>query len=682
MLRTLESRNRRGERHPARRLGSLIAALVVAGAVAALATVTAAGSATTFTPVADTYVDASQPGASFGADTQLRADDSPVVRAYLRFDPQNIGGAVATATLRLWANSTHSKGYTLWGVANTSWGETTLTAANAPPLAASPTGTSGPYAAGSWTQVDVTSLVTGPGPVSFGLTIPSSGATSLGSRESGAHAPQLVIETAASADTQPPTAPTSLRTTSVGATSVALAWTASTDNVGVTGYRVFRGATQIGTPTDTTFTDTGLTPATAYSYTVRAVDAAGNPSAASSALAVTTAAAGGDSQAPSVPTGLRTTSVGSTTVTLAWTASTDNVGVTGYRVFRGATQVGTPTGTSFTDTGLTASTTFSYTVRAADAAGNVSGASAALPVTTAPATSTSDPVIAAAGDIACDPLNPNFKAGAGTSSNCKQKATSDLLAGAGLAAVLPLGDNQYWCGSLAAFQKSYDLSWGRLKSITRPAVGNHEYVTSGSSSSSPTTGCDSSNTNAVGYFKYFGSAGAGVNGKGYYSYDIGRWHLIALNAECGPAGGCGTTSAQGKWLAADLAAHKNTCTLAYWHEPLFSSGGRASSKVLPFWQLLQPAGVDVVLNGHDHIYERFAPQTSSGAAAANGIREFIVGTGGANHTGLTTTARNSVVRNASTYGVLKLTLHPTSYDWKFVPISGGAFGDSGTGTCH
>jgi hypothetical protein len=304
-------------------------------------------------------------------------------------------------------------------------------------------------------------------------------------------------------------------------------------------------------------------------------------------------------------------------------------------------------------------------------------------VTTSAGSSGGDPVIAAAGDIACDPAAQNFKGGQGSGSSCRQKATSDLLVAAKPAAVLLLGDNQYWCGSLQAFQGSYDASWGRLKSITRPAVGNHEYVTSGSSASFTPTGCNSSNAGAAGYFKYFGSAAAGVNGQGYYSYDVGAWHLIALNAECGfVTGACSASGAQGKWLANDLATHKNRCTLAYWHEPLFSSGGRATSKVLPFWQLLAAAGVDVVLNGHDHIYERFAPQTPGGAANPDGIREFIAGTGGSGHTGIGTAARNSVVRNSSTYGILKLTLHPASYDWSFVPISGGGFTDSGTGTCH
>jgi hypothetical protein len=288
----------------------------------------------------------------------------------------------------------------------------------------------------------------------------------------------------------------------------------------------------------------------------------------------------------------------------------------------------------------------------------------------------SDPVIAAAGDIACDPTNSSFNNGNGTSGSCRPKYTSDLLVNAGLTAVLALGDNQYYCGGYQAFLQSYDLSWGRVKSITHPAVGNHEYLTSGG------TDCTTANTGAAGYFNYFGSA-AGSPSQGYYSFDVGTWHLIALNSNCSSAGGCGSTSPQGQWLAADLAAHTNFCTLAYWHIPLYSSGGRASSNTQSIWQTLYNNNVDVILNGHDHIYERFAPQTPNATVdTARGIREFIIGSGGANHTSLATIAANSEVRNVDTFGILKLTLHPTSYDWQFVPEAGKTFTDTGTGNCH
>jgi hypothetical protein len=284
-----------------------------------------------------------------------------------------------------------------------------------------------------------------------------------------------------------------------------------------------------------------------------------------------------------------------------------------------------------------------------------------------------DFVIAAAGDIACDPVNDG--------GPCQEGDTSNLmLAMPRLDAVLALGDNAYYCGSLASYRGSFDRTWGRLKSILRPTTGNHEYLTNGGTGAA--SGCDASNAGARGYYGYFGKAG-GAAGQGYYSFDLGNWHLIALNSQCGGAGGCSSGSAQDSWLKADLQANAHKCILAYWHIPLFSSGGRANPNTLPFWERLYAAGADVILTGHDHIYERFAPQSPSGALdRTRGIRQFVVGTGGANHTSLAVRVPNSEVYNVDTFGVLKMTLHPHGYDWQFVPVPRKSFTDSGSGTCH
>ena len=274
---------------------------------------------------------------------------------------------------------------------------------------------------------------------------------------------------------------------------------------------------------------------------------------------------------------------------------------------------------------------------------------------------TTDPVIGVAGDISCPP------AYSASATRCQQLATSDLLLGMNPVAVLTLGDNQYETGMLSEFQQVYSPTWGRLLDRTFPVPGNHEYDTPGAS----------------GYFSYFG-ARAGDPAKGYYSFDAGAWHVIALNSECSSVGGCQPGSPQETWLRADLAAHPAACTLAYWHKPRFSSGGRhpSSAAFQPLWQALYDAHADVVLSGHAHDYERFAPQAPDGAADdVRGIRQFVVGTGGRNLQILGALQPNSEVLQNTSFGVLKLVLHPTSYDWQFLPTPGGTFTDSGSRAC-
>jgi hypothetical protein len=236
----------------------------------------------------------------------------------------------------------------------------------------------------------------------------------------------------------------------------------------------------------------------------------------------------------------------------------------------------------------------------------------------------------------------------------------------GANAVFALGDNQYEEGTPNQFMKSYDLSWGWYKAITYPVPGNHEYRVPG----------------IADYYSYFGER-AGEPAKGYYSFDLGDWHIVALNSNCADVG-CEAGSEQEMWLRADLAAHPNTCTLAFWHHPLFSSGNHGNSPVVAdLWRALSDARVDLLLVGHDHHYERFAPQTAESVVDyETGVRQFLVGTGGKNHYGLATAEPNSEVRNASTHGVLKLELYAGGYDWAFVPEAGATFTDAGSATCR
>jgi Big-like domain-containing protein/calcineurin-like phosphoesterase family protein len=261
--------------------------------------------------------------------------------------------------------------------------------------------------------------------------------------------------------------------------------------------------------------------------------------------------------------------------------------------------------------------------------------------------------------------------GAGDIASCQSggdEATANLLDGIA-GTVFTLGDNVYDNGTETEFANCYGPSWGRHISRTFPSPGNHDYNTTG----------------ATGYYGYFDEA-AGDPAKGYYSYNLGDWHIIVLNSNLSCAViSCAADSPQVAWLRADLAANPRACTLAYWHHPRFNSGASHGNNtaVGPFWDVLYELNVDVILNGHEHVYERFAPQTPGAVAdPARGIRQFTVGTGGRSHYTFGTIQPNSEVRNGNTYGVLKLTLNANGYDWQFVPVAGASFTDAGTGTCH
>jgi hypothetical protein len=287
----------------------------------------------------------------------------------------------------------------------------------------------------------------------------------------------------------------------------------------------------------------------------------------------------------------------------------------------------------------------------------------------------SDPVVVAGGDVACATDDPSYNGGAGTATACHQKATAALIGQVNPAAVLDLGDSQYNSGSLTQYNASYGPSWGAYKSRTRPTVGNHDYGQSG----------------AAGYFTYFGNnatplqPGCTKSCNGWYSFDVGSWHIVNINAECtrtNGGAGCASGSPQDKWLEADLAAHPNKCTLVFGHRPRWSSNSFASPDIAPLIDDMYAAGVDLYVAGHSHAYERFASQNPAGQADANGVRQFVVGTGGENFSGFGTVVANSQLRKSKAFGVVKLTLHAGSYDWSFVSDPSTPFADSGTGTCH
>ena len=247
----------------------------------------------------------------------------------------------------------------------------------------------------------------------------------------------------------------------------------------------------------------------------------------------------------------------------------------------------------------------------------------------------------------------------GDIGNCEGEADDAV---ANLASRLPgtialLGDIAYEDGSARDYQACFAPAWSPMRDRLHPAPGNHEYQS----------------RDAAPYFEFFGAA-AGTPGDGWYSYDVGTWHVVSLNSNCGDVD-CGEGSAQLDWLVADLADHSTECTLAYWHHPRYSSGRHGSTKAMgPIWQALSDAGADVVLSGHDHTYER---------VLADGMREFVVGTGGKSHYPFKKDPLpQTEVRSDSSYGLLWLDLHAGSYEWKFLPVEGGGFTDSGADDCH
>jgi hypothetical protein len=287
----------------------------------------------------------------------------------------------------------------------------------------------------------------------------------------------------------------------------------------------------------------------------------------------------------------------------------------------------------------------------------------------------SDPMIVVAGDIACTAGK------AATATSCQQQATSDLAISLHPDAVLPLGDDQYELGSLSDYQTMYDPSWGRLNAISHPVPGNHEYGY---------IGTDVEPTGGTGYFTYFGdrshplAPGCTTLCTSWYSYNIGSWHLIALDSQCGVVGGCNPGNPQYQWLLSDLNATTSKCVLAYWHIPLYSSSQDHQPDMQSIYKLLYTKGADVVLTGHAHFYERFDPQDGLGNAdPAAGVAQFIVGSGGRNFFSIRPTpAANSAARIANTFGVLQMSLSNGSYSWNFVPSNTGGLTDSGAASCH
>ena len=554
--------------------------LAVAGIVALLAGLstpaTASAATLSFVPIADAQVNSGNVNGNYGTLATIRTREGsgstsdPTYRSFLRFDISGVSGqTVSSVTLRLFVTDASPNGQGVHRVASTTWGESSVTYANAPAIDAAAMATAPVPTAGAYRDIALpASAITGNGPVSFALKSVGNNSAMFSSGESS-NPPRLVIVT---------------------------------------------GGTPTPTPTPTPTSPPAGVPVGAFSA---------NPTSGMAPLTVTFT-----DQSTNGPT--------------SWSWNFGDPG----------------SGSQNTSSARNPSHTFasagSYTVTLTPRNGSGAGSPVTHPISVTTPGGSGDPVLVGAGDIA-------------DCSRTQDEATATLLDGIS-GTVFTAGDNVYENGTASEFTNCYGPNWGRHKSRTRPGVGNHEYQTSGAS----------------GYYGYFGAA-AGSPSKGYYSFDIGAWHAVMLNSNCSKIGGCGATSAQATWLRADLAAHPAACTVAIWHHPRFTSS-RSSPDGLTtaLWQALYDAGADLIIGGHYHNYERFSPQTPAGATDNSfGIREIVVGTGGAGLAGFGGgTMAHSVSRSSSAFGVLKLTLHQSSYDFRFVPIAGQTFADSGTASCH
>lgn len=398
----------------------------------------------------------------------------------------------------------------------------------------------------------------------------------------------------------------------------------------------------------------GTERATKYGYSLWELQAYGTPDSS------------GDTQPPTAPSNLAAGEIGANSVALTWAAATDNVGVSGYEVLRDGKSIATSTSTSYTDNGLSPDTDYTYAVRAKDAAGNASPVSSAVKVHTKPGTAGTTFVLAAAGDIA--------EQCTASSSSCMHPKTAKLVQQINPAAVITMGDNQYDAENdsltLQNFKDYYDKTWGKFKSITHPVPGNHETY---------------DDTPFQAYEQYFGKI-ATPNGKRYYSWEMGNWHFIALDSNGfvdDKDGGELKDTDQMNWIKQDLAKNTKGCVAAYYHHPRWSSGDHGDQRgSKQLWDLFAQNKVDLILNGHDHHYERFVPQDANGKADPAGPVEIVGGMGGANpypvHAAHPTTAKLL----QDTFGVLKLTMTDTTFSEQLIGLDGKVLDSSPTYTCH
>ena len=667
-------------------------------------------SSLTFIAAADARVQESNPNNNYGTANYLIVDgaSNPDVESFVRFTVSGVAGSVQNARLRLYITTNSSANGPAAYAANNSWTETGITWNNRPSRIGGALDNKGSISRNSWVEYNVTAAVTGNGTYTFVLAADSSDAIRFSSRE-GSRAPELVVTLNAgvstATSTQPPATSTRTRTPTVGPTVTQLpgstntptktqqpaATSTRTATAGATFTNSPAPISQVLTlhPTADSYVDSG-SPSTNYG-TQTQLRGDGSPAVRSYLRFDVQGFSGAVTHATlriyansASTTGYEIRNVsnntwGETTITYSnapavgsvldtsggfnsgvWTTVDVTPYITGAGTYSLALTVPGSTAISFAsrEVGNNAPQLLveiqggAAATRTATAAANT--ATATRTPTNAPATATRTPTSAptSSGSVVL--------VGAGDIANCSRtqdEQTAQLLDNIP-GTVFTVGDNAYVDGTYTEYINCYDPTWGRHKSRTKPSPGNHDYLTSG----------------AAGYFQYFN------NIPSYYAYDLGAWRIYSLNSEISVS----ATSAQATWLQNDLAANPRQCVLAYWHKPRWSSGSNHgdNSGMQTIWQILYNAGAELVINGHEHHYERFAEMNGSGASVSQGLREIVAGTGGATLYPFGSPKSASQVRNNTTYGVLKLTLRSNSYDWQFVPISGSTFTDSGSTNCH
>jgi hypothetical protein len=641
------------------------------------------GSTLNFGAVADAHVEELHPTSNNGSSDYLQVENASNrnSESYIRFNVSGIAGTVQTARLRVYTTTNSSSNGPAVYVANNTWTETGITWNNRPGRTGSVIDNKGEINKNSWVEYNVTAVVTGNGTFNFVLVGDSSDEVRFSAREGG-NRPQLVITFSVSTHT-----PTATRTPTRTPTAIQPPGSTSTSTATRTAT-LPSGSTSTPTPTGgsgniLTFTPNAdarvsqVSPTTNFG-TATTLHADGNSGEVQTTyIRFTTNGISGSIQ--SVRLRIFCTTNGTANGPAVYLANSSWIesgtgGITWNNkpaLLSGAvdnkTAIGANAWAEYDVTSLVAGNgTYTFALVADSTDGVVFSSREGttdpqLVVTLAGgSTPTRTPTAGATPTIGPTSSGSVTLVGAADITNCNRtqdELTAQLLDNIP-GTVFTAGDNAYVDGTYTEYINCYDPTWGRHKSRTKPSPGNHDYLTAG----------------AAGYFQYFN------NIPSYYAYDLGGWRIYSLNSEISVS----ATSAQVTWLQNDLVANPSQCVLAYWHRPRWSSGtnhGNGSS-IQTLWQVLYDAGAELVINGHEHNYERFAEMNASGGVVSDGLREIVVGTGGAALYPFGTPLSASQVRNNTAYGVLKLTLRSTGYDWEFVPAEGSTFTDSGSSNCH